>query len=202
MENKPTQFDKVVKISIIALLFLVATSMFYYFLIRPYSKDRALKKCIRNAEILHDIEDQNLENELKFMYSQRSLKEDEKQKAENEKKELVSFMDDEINNPSFKQEFERRKSKKVNEHISGLDALGYLGWGKNKDKDNMLIEKAVRSDYYKENEIYNEAENKLANLRSEINKLNEKIDGLNTGIRKKELEKSMKESKEECFKIY
>jgi len=58
MNNNTTQksnLDKVVKVSIIVAILLVAFSVTYYFVIRPIQKERLLQRCLTDSEFRNNL---------------------------------------------------------------------------------------------------------------------------------------------------
>ncbi len=58
MNNDTTQksnLDKVVKVSIIVAILLVAFSVTYYFVIRPIQKERLLQRCLTDLEFRKNL---------------------------------------------------------------------------------------------------------------------------------------------------
>lgn len=205
MKNQPTKLDNVFKVSISLGIVLFASSLFYYFMIRPFSKDWSLKRCLREAENQYNQDRQIADNNLQLIYGERSTNEDKKQELEKKEKELVAEMNEKMEEDSYiKQELEKKKKeiidryKKESEEGSQWAKLHYTV----ALRQDYILENEVRKKYYEENLEYLEVEKELGNLRKEIDELNEKVSNLKNELTIDELDKKLKEAKNYCIKIY
>jgi hypothetical protein len=123
MKKTLLESDKFVKLGILIIMLLVAIPIFYYFLIRPYLKDRDLKNCLAKVDNQFEQTKQKLNSDLQPLYQERSKDEDAKQKLEKEESDIVAAMDNTLNDPSFKQQYDQLKAAEIAKLKNGATDL-------------------------------------------------------------------------------
>lgn len=206
MEKKTISLDKLLKISIAIGIILLAVSLFYYFLIRPFSKDYKLNSCLKKADKQFEEEVNKNKNDLQNLYAERSAHEYTKNQLEDKERELVESYEEQLKEPQAKKEMEDKITAEIKRIGVENIKTGYAGWGSNNSLEEHLqrqiIERSVKREFYNRHSDYIETTKNLKEERSIISELNKRVSEQEQKIDNEELKNKNKENRDFCFKRY